>query len=324
MRNSVAAGLVLLLTTSVLAAACGSDDGKRAVMKSAGGAGGAGGDDGTTPGGGGGSPQSEGASGGTINVRGEGGASGAPTAGATGADSGQAGAGASRAGGDGGLGGSGGAGGVGGDGGTGGGAGANNCDSSSAAPTTFSDDFTQLQAKHWAVSQTTADLYSVDASQGDVRLAKADGNPSGLQNVALVLDLESVGGPVLGDFEEAVAFANASLGTTGVYQVELHAHFQDGSYFFVVYDNSSGVNVHIWDGAIHAPLTTAQTGGSFRIARSGTTLAGYFGNTLVWSTTATAPLVGAEFMLQVQPNTTEAESVTFDDFLLRGACVTAD
>jgi len=185
----------------------------------------------------------------------------------------------------------------------------------------FSDAFATLDVAHWTTSQTTPNLYTVDAAQGDVRLAKTDGNPAGFQNIAVVLNVASVGGPVAGDFEEFVSFSNASLGANGTYQVELHAYFEDGSFFFVVYDNSSGLNVHVWNGALNGAKAIAQTAGRFRISRVGTSLAAYLDSTLVWSTTSSSPLTGAEFSLQVQPGATGAESVTFDDFELQGACV---
>lgn len=199
--------------------------------------------------------------------------------------------------------------------------GAGGASACSGAIGTFSDAFATLDDAHWTISQTTPNLYTVDASQADVRLAKTDGNPAGFQSVSVVLDLPSVGGPVVGDFEELVSFSSASLGTNGTYQVELHAHFEDGSYFFVVYDNSSGLNVHVWSGAIQGAKAIAQSAGRFRISRVGTTLSAYLDSTLVWSTTSVSPLTGAEFSLQVQPGATQAESVTFDDFELQGACV---
>jgi len=196
--------------------------------------------------------------------------------------------------------------------------------SDASTPGIFHDSFTELSATHWNVLQSTADLYSATATGGAVVLSKPDGNPAGLQRVAIVLDLASVGAAGLADFDESIQFSDATLGTGGTYQVELHAYFEDSSYFFVVYDNSSGLNVHVWDGAIHAPQATAQTSGTFRIRREGANLSGYFDEKLVWSTTSTSPLSSAEFTLQVQPGATGPESVRFDDFELQGACVRPD
>src|SRR5262252_10934378 len=74
---------------------------------------------------------------------------------------------------------------------------------------TFSDDFSSgLRPVYWSVSQTTAGLWSVDDTQGDVRLAKVGTSPGGLQNVRVELDMAAVGGAITGDFFEQIDFSN--------------------------------------------------------------------------------------------------------------------
>jgi hypothetical protein len=189
---------------------------------------------------------------------------------------------------------------------------------------TFDDDFSLgLRPLYWTVAQTTAGLYSVDSTQGDVRLAKVGSNSAGiLQNVVLNLNMQNIGGPVAGDFELSVDFSNAVLGSGGTDQIELHAFFEDSSYFYDVYDNSSGVNVHVWTGSIQPGFSTTVTGGTFRIVRSGATVSAYLNTSLVWSSPwTTGRLSGATFVLQLQPGSDDNESVRFDNFHLKGGCI---
>jgi hypothetical protein len=188
---------------------------------------------------------------------------------------------------------------------------------------TFDDDFSLgLRSTYWSVTQTTAGLYSVDTTQGDVRLAKIGTNSGPLQNVVVNLTMQNLGGSVAGDFELSVDFANAVLGSGGTDQIELHAFFDDSSYFYDVYDNSSGVNMHVWTGSTQPGFSTAVTGGTLRIARTGATVSAYLNSALVWSSTwTTGRLVGAAFVLQLQPGSDDNESVRFDNFHLKGGCV---
>jgi hypothetical protein len=188
---------------------------------------------------------------------------------------------------------------------------------------TFNDDFSLgLRSRYWSVTQTTAGIYSVDDTQGDVRLAKVGTNSGILQNVVVNLNLQNMGGAVAGDFDASVDFSNAVLGSGGIDQVELHTSFEDSSYFYEVYDNSSGVNVHVWTGSLQPGVSTTVTGGTFRIARTGTTISAYLNSGLVWSSTwTTGRLVGVALVLQLQPGSNDNESVRFDNFHLQGGCV---
>jgi hypothetical protein len=77
---------------------------------------------------------------------------------------------------------------------------------------TFNDDFSSgLRSRYWSVTQSTAGLYTYDDSQGDVRLAKVGNSPGGFQTVQVSPNLQNMGGPVAGDFEASVDFANAVL-----------------------------------------------------------------------------------------------------------------
>src|SRR5215470_17179157 len=89
---------------------------------------------------------------------------------------------------------------------------------------TFSDDFSSgLRPTYWSVTQTTAGLWSVDDTQGDVRLTKVGTSPGGLQNVRVQLNMAAVGGPIAGDFSEQIDFSNAVVGPN-TDQVELHVY----------------------------------------------------------------------------------------------------
>jgi hypothetical protein len=199
-----------------------------------------------------------------------------------------------------------------------------NCGIGSApAPVgTFDDDFSLgLRSRYWSVTQSTPGLYSVDDTLGDVRLAKVGTSPGGFQTVQVSVNLQNIGGPVAGDFEASVDFANAILGS-GVDQVQLDLYFEDSSLFCDVYDNSSGVNLHVWTGSLESGFSTTLTAGTFRVARTGATISAYFNSALVWSSTWTTGRVSrAEFVLQLQPGSNDNESVRFDNFHLKGGCV---
>jgi len=196
---------------------------------------------------------------------------------------------------------------------------------------TFDDDFSAgLRSQYWTVNQTTDGLFTIGSTQGNVQLTKVGSNASGsFQDVGIVLNLAAFGGPIAGDFQYSVDFSNAMLGPGGVDQVELHANFADSSYFFDSYDNNiggassltpGGLNVHVWTGSLNGQTVTTATGGTFRISRVGTTLSGYFGSTLIYSTTSTSPLTEVQFVLQLQTGSNDNISVAYDNFHFTAAC----
>ena len=189
---------------------------------------------------------------------------------------------------------------------------------------TFSDDFSSgLSPAFWTITQTTSNLYSVNATGGNVTFAKAGANPGGLQNVTASLNLAALGGSISGDFSAQIDFTNAVIGPN-VDQVELHAYFADSSYFFDVYDLSGGRNVHVWNGSLNGATSETVTYGTFKISRTGTTLTGYFNGALLFSESDSAALTGISFVLQNQPGSDDYPSVTFDNFSLTAASVSAD
>lgn len=176
-----------------------------------------------------------------------------------------------------------------------------------------------LDPVFWNVSQTTPGLFTINTANGDVRLAKtAMNSPGGLQNIVVQLNLAAVGGPVAGDFSTQIDFSNAVIGPA-VDQVEFHTYYADNSIFFNVYDNSMGnTNVHVWNGAIQGYTVVAGNSGTFRIARTGSTLTGSFNGTPIFSQTNSSPLTRLEFILQLQPGSNDMTSVTFDNFSFTG------
>jgi hypothetical protein len=188
-----------------------------------------------------------------------------------------------------------------------------------ALAATFNDDFSSgLQPTYWSVSQTTPDLWSVDDTHGDVRLAKVGTSPGGLQNVAVHLNIAAVGGPISGDFSEQIDFSDAVVGPNQD-QVELHVYFQDGSYFFLVYQ--TGPNVHVWNGSEHGTMPVAGNSGTFTISRTGSMLTAYYNGSPIYSETNTSPATAMEFINQLQPGSDDNTSVTFDNFSLTAASV---
>lgn len=183
---------------------------------------------------------------------------------------------------------------------------------------TFTDDFSAgLSSTYWRVSQTTTNFYSVEATQGGIQLAKIYPlDSSTFQNVAIVLNLSTLGGTITGDFSVQVDFTNAVVPGPGLDQVELHTYFQNGSYFLTVYDNSGGLNAHVWNGSLLGRTPVAGNAGTFRITRIGPTLTGYYNGTPLVAVNKSSPLVGIEFTLQNNAGSDDSTSVTFDNFSL--------
>jgi hypothetical protein len=177
----------------------------------------------------------------------------------------------------------------------------------------------------WTYSQTLPGLYSMDDSQGDVRFAIVGHNPGGLQAVGLTLNLAALtpSWRVSGDFDMTVDFSDAVIPGPGVDQVELHAFFASGHYFFNVrdyYNVAGGSTVHVWDGGWHWGFPTDATDGTLRISRTGDVVAGFLDDVLVWSAPFTASdMVMVQMTLQNNLSSDDRTSVTFDNFSLRAA-----
>ncbi len=189
------------------------------------------------------------------------------------------------------------------------------CAMSIAQCAVFQDDYSGgLSSTYWYITMTTPGMYSVDASQGDVRLAKVAPTPGGFQDVEINLNLASLipGGVIAGDFDIQVDFRDAVISGPGLNQVELHTGYQNGAIFYVVRDKS---NVHVWTGSYRSELPTTATSGRFRITRTGTTVTGYFNDTYVWSSSAYgSPLNWVAFSLQNNQGSNDQTSVIYDDF----------
>ena len=193
-----------------------------------------------------------------------------------------------------------------------------------ARSATFTDDFsTGLNPAYWNIIQSIPGLYSVNAAQGNVQLAKiAAHNPGGVQYVFVRVNLAALGGSITNDFSTQVSFSGAVVPGPGLDQVELHTYYQDGSIFYTVYDRSSGLNVHVWDGgAVRGAQAVAGNAGTFRISRTGATVTGYFNGTSIYSTSRATPVVAIDFVLQNNAGSDDAISVTFDDFSVTAASV---
>ena len=187
---------------------------------------------------------------------------------------------------------------------------------------TFSDNFaTGLDASYWSVIQSTTNLYSVDASQGDLQLAKTTAHsPGGVQGVYVRLNFALFGGRITNDFSTQIDFTNAVVPGPGLDQVELHTYYQDGSIYYAVYDNSSGYNAHVWDGGgVQGAIAASQNYGTFRISRTNGVVTAYFNGTPLYSETRSSPLTAIDLVLQ-NNYSDDATSVTYDNFSLSSSC----
>ena len=173
------------------------------------------------------------------------------------------------------------------------------------------------------MTQTTTGLYTLDSTQGDVRIAKnATPNPGGLQNTTVSLNLNNVvGGPVTGDFSTQIQFSNVVIfpQTVGLDQIEFQTAYQNSSIFYNSLDHETsfgGRNVHVWNGSVHGVVLTNATSGTFRITRLGSALSGYFNNQLLFSQTNTAALSAVRFVVQNHFGSNDRISATFDNFFI--------
>ena len=202
--------------------------------------------------------------------------------------------------------------------------------SGTARAATYADDFAGgIDSTYWNTVITTPNLYSIDATQGDVRFAKnaAVTSPGGFQNVRIGLKLAAVGGPVSGDFATEVLFRDADIRGPVFNQVQFESFYADGSSFLNVFDNygspAIGINVHVWDGANirgARALPADTTTGTLRIARVGTALTAYFNDLTIYTANKTSGLTGVRLSLQNNHNN-DTIAVTYDDFSLTGASV---
>jgi hypothetical protein len=184
---------------------------------------------------------------------------------------------------------------------------------------TFSDNFSAgLNPAYWSVTQTTTNLYSVNAAGNGVALAKMGANPGGIQNVVVDLNLAALGGSISGDFSAQIDFTNAVIGPN-VDQVELLTFFEQSYFFFDVYDLSNGRNVHVWNGSLNGVTLETATSGTFKINRTGSTVTGYFNGSPLFNTSISSALNGVSFILQNQPGSDDYPSVTYYNFSLTGS-----
>ncbi|AQQ10047.1 hypothetical protein L21SP3_01871 [Sedimentisphaera cyanobacteriorum] len=187
----------------------------------------------------------------------------------------------------------------------------------------FQADFNNgLNSEYWSVNQNTG-IYTVDDTQGDIRLEKTGNAQAGMNLVEIELNLSKVsliGDTIPGDFEALINFSQAVLPGPGLDQVELHAAFDDDSYFFNVRDNDSGThNVHVWDGQKKGGFPTSAAAGTLRIVRQADVITALFDDSVVYQKNFTAADLNLlSFTLQNNLGSNDSTSVIFDDFKLSG------
>jgi hypothetical protein len=186
------------------------------------------------------------------------------------------------------------------------------------ATTYFADFLAGIATGVWEVDSNQP-LYTVDDSQGDVRLAKPVGGDHSFQRIHIRFR-----GEVHGDFDVSVDFRDAFVdrvdGQPGN-QVQLNVVF-GGVEFNVVHSDEINVgrNNHVWidpPGEWRGEQTTSETLGTLRIARTGVIVSGYVNDNLIHAGIypTSPPVTFLSFSLQ-NNGTTDSTSVTFDDFQL--------
>jgi len=182
----------------------------------------------------------------------------------------------------------------------------------------FDDDFgAGLRPKFWSVSSNQP-LYKLDATQEEIRLSKPVGGTFTFQTIDVEFPFV-----VRGDFDVQIDFRDASINrVSGVpgNQVQLNAVF-GSQYFGVVRSDESpgGQNHHVfinppavWVGA----TPDGAAAGTMRIVRTGSTVSGYINGGLIHSGVFNADDVSRLWFSLQNNGTTDATSVTFDNFHL--------
>ena len=185
------------------------------------------------------------------------------------------------------------------------------------AQTNFTDSLENtLDSNYWSVTQTTPSLYAVTPGPTGLALANTQGNPGNVfQNVAVNLNLTTLGAVLTGDFTTQVDISSVAYGP-GQDQIQLNVDFLDGTEFDVVIqsDGASSSDAHVWIGSVQGQIAFTGTSGTLRIARSGSTLTGYVGNTVLFSKTEATAVTGVRLSLQNQPSSSDKCSVVFSNF----------
>jgi hypothetical protein len=187
---------------------------------------------------------------------------------------------------------------------------------------TFSDGLTNgLNPAYWSIVPTTPGIYSVDPAGDGIALAKI-APTSGFQDVEIHLNLAALGGDALGNFSTQIDFTDAVIGPNDD-QVQFNIGFSAGAGFDDVYDVSSGLNVHVWNGSfLLGPTPVTATSGTFSFGRVGSTITGYFNGAPIASEPDTGALSDIWFSLQNQPGAAgDSSSVTFLNFSLTDSVV---
>ena len=184
--------------------------------------------------------------------------------------------------------------------------------------TFFADFLAGIEASFWEVDSNQP-LYTLDDSQGDIRLAKPVGGDHSFQRIHIRFR-----GEFYGDFDVSVDFRDAFVdrvdGRPGN-QVQLNTNL-GGLEFDVVHSDeiNIGRNHHVWidpPGEWYGAQSTSETSGKLRITRIGLAVRGYINDDLLYTVVfpTVLPVTFLSFSLQ-NNGTTDSTSVTFDNFQL--------
>jgi len=182
--------------------------------------------------------------------------------------------------------------------------------------TFFADFLAGIEASFWEVDSNQP-LYTLDDSQGDIRLAKPVGGDHSFQRIHIRFR-----GEFYGDFDVSVDFRDAFVdrvdGRPGN-QVQLNTNL-GGLEFDVVHSDeiNIGRNHHVWidpPGEWYGAQSTSETSGKLRITRIGLAVRGYINDDLLYTVVfpTVLPVTFLSFSLQ-NNGTTDSTSVTFDNF----------
>ncbi|RYG23153.1 PEP-CTERM sorting domain-containing protein [bacterium] len=186
---------------------------------------------------------------------------------------------------------------------------------------TYTQDFMNgIPASKFTTSAYGDGTFSLDDTQGDVRLAKLTSPNGGMTGQRVAFDLANFGGKIVGDFSTSVDLRDVTSTGSGISQFELQTFFADSSFFINSFSNegaSNGYAAHVWDGSFRNPIQADTNAGTLRIARVGSILSGYLDDKLIYATNNAADLTSVSFVCQTFTGNSPV-SATYDNFTVSG------
>lgn len=175
----------------------------------------------------------------------------------------------------------------------------------------FTDDFSEgIDYATWKIVCSDPDYYTIDDTQGDVRINKIQGGTLPSQSCYLSNRFN-----IRGDFDLRIDFRDANINRISGDENQIILHAVPDEWFAIVRSDSSwaGNNIHFFHNGWIGTQSCTDTAGTLRITRTGTTITGYLNDNPIASRTGPDVDAWISFTLQ-QWQSNDPMSVTYDNF----------